>query len=101
MGGPDMAPQPPQRSEHPGEAVALLDTPPGFENGGARHGPPTPPEKPRRSKPCVTVRWPATAAPRVDAGSVRRDRVTRRDLTLLHSGGCDADHPRSTHSPPP
>src|SRR2546428_12917357 len=25
MGGPDMAPQPPQRSEHPGEAVALLD----------------------------------------------------------------------------
>src|SRR5216684_5508111 len=29
MGGPDMAPQPPQRSEHPGEAVALLDTPTG------------------------------------------------------------------------
>src|SRR5712691_7943508 len=27
MGGPDMAPQSPQRSEHPGEAVALLDTP--------------------------------------------------------------------------
>jgi heme A synthase len=26
MGGPDMAPQPPQRSEHPGEAVALLET---------------------------------------------------------------------------
>src|SRR3989442_14416865 len=25
MGGPDMAPQPAQRSEHPGEAVALLD----------------------------------------------------------------------------
>src|SRR5438552_16741005 len=25
MGGPDMAPQTPQRSEHPGEAVALLD----------------------------------------------------------------------------
>jgi hypothetical protein len=25
MGGPDMAPQPPQRSERPGEAVALLD----------------------------------------------------------------------------
>jgi len=30
MGGPDMAPQTPQRSEHPGEAVALLDTPRGF-----------------------------------------------------------------------
>src|SRR5712692_5366601 len=29
MGGPDMAPQTPQRSEHPGEAVALLDTPTG------------------------------------------------------------------------
>jgi len=29
MGGPDMAPQPPQRSEPPGEAVALLDTPTG------------------------------------------------------------------------
>src|SRR2546422_854933 len=27
LGGPDMAPQTPQRSEHPGEAVALLDTP--------------------------------------------------------------------------
>src|SRR2546422_9322043 len=26
----DMAPHPPQRSEHPGEAVALLDTPTGF-----------------------------------------------------------------------
>jgi len=24
MGGPDMAPQPPQRSERPGKAVALL-----------------------------------------------------------------------------
>src|SRR2546425_8351732 len=29
MGGPDMAPQTRQRSEHPGEAVALLDTPTG------------------------------------------------------------------------
>src|SRR2546425_554706 len=29
MGGPDMAPHPPQRSEPPGEAVALLDTPTG------------------------------------------------------------------------
>ena len=27
MGGPDMAPHTPQRSEHPGEAGALLDTP--------------------------------------------------------------------------
>jgi hypothetical protein len=27
MGGPDMAPQTPQRSERPGEAVAPLDTP--------------------------------------------------------------------------
>ena len=25
MGGPDMAPQPPQRSERPGVAVTLLD----------------------------------------------------------------------------
>src|SRR2546430_17488618 len=29
MGGPDMAPQTPRRSERPGEAVALLDTPRG------------------------------------------------------------------------
>jgi hypothetical protein len=27
MGGPEMAPQAPQRSERPGEAGALLDTP--------------------------------------------------------------------------
>jgi hypothetical protein len=27
MGGPEMAPQTPQRSERPGKAVALLDTP--------------------------------------------------------------------------
>jgi hypothetical protein len=27
MGGPDMAPQTPQRSERPGETVALVDTP--------------------------------------------------------------------------
>src|SRR2546428_12532267 len=27
MGAPDTAPQAPKRSEHPGEAVALLDTP--------------------------------------------------------------------------
>ena len=26
MGGPDMAPHTPQRSEHPGEAGVLLDT---------------------------------------------------------------------------
>jgi len=25
MGGPEMAPQPPQRSSRPGQAVALLD----------------------------------------------------------------------------
>src|SRR5713101_3062560 len=31
MGGPDMAPQPPQRSEHPGEAATLLDTPTGSQ----------------------------------------------------------------------
>ena len=31
MGGPDMAPHTPQRSEPPGEAVALLDTPTGSE----------------------------------------------------------------------
>jgi hypothetical protein len=29
MGGPDTAPHPPQRSERPGTAVALLDTPRG------------------------------------------------------------------------
>jgi hypothetical protein len=29
MGGPDMAPHTPKRSEHPGEAVALFDTPAG------------------------------------------------------------------------
>jgi hypothetical protein len=29
----------------------------------------------------------ATAAPRVDAGSVRLDPVTRRDLSLLHREG--------------
>jgi hypothetical protein len=27
MGGPDMAPHAPQRSERPGKAVALLDAP--------------------------------------------------------------------------
>ncbi len=37
-----------------------------------------------RSQSCVTVPLPATVAPRVDAASVRRDPVTRRDLTLLH-----------------
>jgi hypothetical protein len=34
MGGPDMAPHTPQRSEHPGEAVALLDTPQRSEHPG-------------------------------------------------------------------
>jgi hypothetical protein len=29
MGGPERAPQSPRRSSRPGEAVALLDTPPG------------------------------------------------------------------------
>jgi len=29
MGGPDMAPHTPRRSERPGKAVALLDTPRG------------------------------------------------------------------------
>src|SRR5712691_4745429 len=38
MGGPDMAPQTPQRSEHPGEAVALLDTPRGSQSSWEETG---------------------------------------------------------------
>src|SRR5713226_8521017 len=38
MGGPDMAPQTPQRSEPPGEAVALLDTPTGSSLAGVVPG---------------------------------------------------------------
>jgi hypothetical protein len=37
MGGPEMAPQTPQRSERPGEAVALA-----CFRWGPRHGPHTP-----------------------------------------------------------
>src|SRR5205809_7403451 len=38
IGGPDMAPQTPQRSEPPGEAVALLDTPTGSSLAGVVPG---------------------------------------------------------------
>src|SRR2546429_5601926 len=38
IGGPDMAPQPPQGSEPPGEAVALLDTPTGSSLAGVVPG---------------------------------------------------------------
>src|SRR5207244_5803605 len=51
LGGPDLAPQTPQRSEHPGEAVALLDTPTGSWLGGGPDGPfPSPPFGEARAK---------------------------------------------------
>src|SRR5207244_8909684 len=57
LGGPDMAPQTPQRSEHPGEAVALLDTPTGSYSEGAPTAPPRPPRDGLRGqKPALRPR---------------------------------------------
>jgi hypothetical protein len=57
MGGPDIAPQTPQRSDRPGAAVTLLDFP---RATGPRYRPPNPPTlgPPRRSRDAP--RFPAS-----------------------------------------
>ena len=44
---------------------------------------------------------PATAAPRVDAGSVRRDPVTKAHISLLAPEGTNAKRSRTTYYPAP
>src|SRR2546430_17585619 len=56
MGGPDMAPQTPQRSEHPGDAAALLVTATALRGNGAPDMAPQPPQ--RSEHPCSAVGAP-------------------------------------------
>ena len=55
MGGPDMAPHTPQRSERRGEAVALLDAARGFRGYRGLDTIPIPPQRSDRRGEAVAV----------------------------------------------
>src|SRR5213592_4232973 len=89
MGGPDMAPHTPQRSERPGEPVALLDHTACLA-WGPRHGPHTPQRSERPGKPVALLdhtaclAWgprhgppypPTLGAPRGTRGAPRSHRL--------------------------
>ena len=89
MGGPEMAPQLPQRSSRPGGAVARLDLAPG--HGGPRDGPPNPPAlvAPRRSRGGASISRQDMGGPEMAQTPQRSSRpggaVTPLDLAALEA----------------
>ena len=90
MGGPDMAPQPPQRSERPGEAVALIDLWPLVDYLTPNAG-----EAGRLSGVAVTDRATAAEA----AAMLRRRGVATVVVTLGADGALVASAAGMAHVP--